>query len=350
VVYEFPTTPDLSVTYNGPILPQAGVFQIVVGATDGREPIWSDPKDLEVKEGPPEVTGIELNPASITRAQPFTVSWPRVLNPGIWTTYKVRIAYHQSYGGTVVWESPETPDLSVTYNGPALPQAGVFEIFVISNDGKNTTKSQPKPLEVKAGPPQVKDIIVNPNPITPTQSFTVSWPRVVNPGIWTTYKVRLRYHQSYGGLVVWESQETPGPVGDLQRPGVCRRAGTFQVLVASMDGSPEPTWSEPVSLVVKDDPPKVTNIAFDPPIVRAGSAFTVSWPRVVNPGIWTTYRVEVHNHWDYGYKLIWTSPDTADISVPYTGPALGPGIYHVVVFSMDGSKTTGSDRVPLTVQ
>jgi hypothetical protein len=349
VVWESATTPDLSVTYDGPILPQAGVFQIVVGATDGGEPKWSDPVDLEVKEGPPEVTGIDVNPPSITRALPFTVSWQRVLNPGIWTTYKVQICYHAKYGGKLVWESQETTDLSVTYNGSALPQAGVFEIFVISNDGKNTTKSLAKPLEVREGPPMVNDISVNPNPITRRQPFTVSWQRVVNPGIWTTYKVRLRYHLSYGGLVIWESSETPDLSMAYNGP-VLPQAGTFQVLVASMDGSSEPTWSEPESLVVKDDPPKVTNVVFDPPIVPAGSAFTVSWPRVVNPGIWTTYRVEVHNHWDYGYKHIWTSPDTPDVSVNYTGPALGPGTYHVVVFSMDGSKTTGSDRVPLTVQ
>jgi GDSL-like Lipase/Acylhydrolase family len=347
LIWESQHTPDLSVTYNGPRLPQTGIYHIVVVSMDPTGETASEPVELEVRGGPPKVTGIGVQPASISRGQPFTVTWPRVVNPGIWTTYKVQLRYHQNFGFGVVWESAPTTDLSVTYNGPRLPQAGVYHVVVVSMDGTSETLSDPIPLPVADGPPKVTGIGV-PAMIQRTAPFTVTWPRVVNPGIWTTYKVQLRYHQSFGFGLLWESAATTDLSVTYNGPTL-PQTGIYHVVVVSMDGTSE-TPSDPVPLPVHDGPPKVTGIALEPSAITAGGAFSVSWPRVVNPGIWTVYRVEVHHHSGYGFGLVWRSPETVDLSMPYTGPALTPGVYHVVVISTDGSHETMSDVASLEVR
>jgi hypothetical protein len=100
---------------------------------------------------------------------------------------------------------------------------------------------------------------------------------------------------------------------------------------------------------VRPPPPKVTSITLAPSTIQRGGSFATRWPRVSNPGIWTSYRVEVHHHQAFGFGLVWTSPETIGLTMPYGGPALTPGVYHVVVYSDDGTFDTMSDVVPLTV-
>jgi hypothetical protein len=115
-----------------------------------------------------------------------------------------------------------------------------------------------------------------------------------------------------------------------------------------MDGT-HTTFSDAVPLDVNGGPPKVTGITLTPSTLSRGGSFTTRWPRVNNPGVWTWYRVEVHHHQGFGFGLVWRSPETTDLEMPYAGPPLAPGIHHVVVFSDDGTYDTMSDVVPLTV-
>jgi LmbE family N-acetylglucosaminyl deacetylase len=344
LIWESAPTPDLSVTFNG-TLPQAGTYNIVVVSMDGTYETPSDPIPLDVNGGPPKVTGISIQPSPVVLGQPITVSWPRVVNPGIWTTYRVEIHNAVGYGFGLVWKSQPTPDLSVTYTD-TLPQTGTYNIVVFSMDGTYETMSDIIPLDVNQGPPKVTGISINPSSASLGQPFTVSWPRVVNPGIWTTYKVRIHYALAYGFKLIWESQPTPNL--SVTYDGALPQAGTYNIVVVSTDGTHD-TPSDPVPLDVNGGPPKVIGVSIDPPNISIGNPFTVHWARVYNPGVWTWYRVEVHHHLNYGFGLVWRSPDTIDLSMRYGGPALDAGIYNIVVVASDGTYESMSDIVPLQV-
>ncbi|AKJ27953.1 GDSL-type esterase/lipase family protein [Caldimonas brevitalea] len=99
---------------------------------------------------PPAPEGVAVTPRHTRRGSPFTVSWARVDNPGIWTEYKVQVRYHRAYGYGLVWESPRTtPQLSMAYSGPALPINGVYHVVVVAKDmyGLEST-SDPVPLTI----------------------------------------------------------------------------------------------------------------------------------------------------------------------------------------------------------
>jgi lysophospholipase L1-like esterase len=348
LIWESPETPDTSFTYNGPPLPQTGVYHIVVVATDGTNSTPSDPVPLTVGDGPPKPGGIVVQPHAVRRDQPFSVSWERVVNPGIWTPYRVRVRNHRDFGFAVIWESPETPYTSLVYSGAPLPQNGVYHITVVATDGTFETESEPVPLIVGDGPPKPTGIAVAPAAVRRNEPFTVSWQRVNNPGVWTPYKVRVHNHFAYGGALIWESPETPDTSWTYNGPPL-PQAGIYHIVVASLDGTFE-SASDPVPLTVSDGPPKPTGIVLSPPVVTRDQRFTVSWQRVDNPGIWTPYRVRVHNHFAYGGALIWESPETPDTSFTYNGPPLPQtGIYHVVVVATDGTFESPSDLTPLQV-
>jgi GDSL-like Lipase/Acylhydrolase family len=348
LVWESQETPDLSVTYDGPPLPQSGVYHIVVVSTDGTNETPSEPVPLEVTDGPPAPTDVRVDPPVVARNQPFTVTWPRVVNPGVWTPYKVQVRYHANFGFGLVWESPVTPDLSVTYDGPQLPQAGVYHVVVISTDGTYDSMSLPVPLEVH-DPPRPTGVAVSPSSVVFDQPFTVSWPRVVNPGVWTTYKVQVRYHQNFGFGLIWESAETPDLSVTYSGPTLPIE-GVYAIVVVSTDGT-NSSMSEPVPLELHHaGPPRPTDVVVDPPSITANQPFTVSWPRVVNPGVWTTYKVQVRYHQNFGFGLVWESPETPDLSVTYDGPPLPQaGTYAIVVVATDGTNNSPSDPMPLVV-
>jgi hypothetical protein len=124
----------------------------------------------------------------------------------------------------------------------------------------------------------------------------------------------------------------------------------YHVVVLTLDGTYE-TMSEPTALEVRSTvgPPKPTSVAVTPSSILPGQTFFVTWPRVSNPGVWTTYKVQIRNHKNFGFGLIWESAPTADIAIGYSG-RLEPGIYHVVVVAMDGTYSVSSDVVPLEVR
>jgi hypothetical protein len=362
LVWESPTsTPNLSLAYSGPPLPQSGVFHVVVVAVDqfGHETM-SDPTPLQVTDAPPpppKVKNIRLAPGMIGRAGGFIATWDRVFNPGVWTEYVVQLRTHHDFGFTLVWQSTgTTPNLSVTYDGPKLPQAGVYDVVVIARDSYGRdTMSDPVPLVVnETVPPPLptQNVHVSPSAMARNGSFTVTWDRVPNPKIWTAYKVQLRTHPSFGYALVWESSETTDLALTYSGP-VLAQSGVYAVVVVARDSFGLQSMSAPVLINVQQDPappPPPVNVHVFPSTVTRNSVFTTSWDRVVNPGIWTTYKVQVRNDANFGFGLIWESPSTTNLSFAYTGPTLPQnGVYNVVVVAQDVfNHQTMSEPVPIT--
>jgi lysophospholipase L1-like esterase len=298
--------------------------------------------------GPPAPTGVVVAPNVVGPTTPFTVSWNRVVNPGVWTTYKVQIRNHRDFGFALVWESPDTDATSLRYGGPALGP-GVYHVVVLSRDGSHERMSVEVPLEVRAsvGPPAPSPTVA-PGKVRPGDPFFVTWPRVVNPGIWTTYKVQVRNHQSFGFALVWESAETADLA--LAYTGPPLGLGVYHIVVVARDGTYEtPSAPTPLEVLPYVGPPKPTGVLVRPPAITPGMTFFTTWDRVVNPGIWTTYKVQLRNHLSFGFALLWESPETADTAVRYDGPRLGLGTYHVVVVARDGMFETSSDVAELRV-
>ena len=258
VIWESGTTPNLSLTYNGPMLTQAGVYAVVVVARDinGLENM-SAPTYLTVQQDPappPPPTNISLAPSTITRSGTFTAEWDRVVNPGIWTTYKMQVRNNPNYGFGLLWESASTANLSLKYTGPTLPQNGIYNVGIVAQDTfGRTTMSEPLPLTVRdvpPPPPAPSNISLTPSTITRSGSFTALWNRVDNPGIWTDYKMQVRYHQSYGYGLVWQSS-TWTPDLSLKYTGpTLPQAGVFQVVIVAHDIFGQQTMSAPVTLTV----------------------------------------------------------------------------------------------------
>ncbi|HMJ13412.1 MAG TPA: hypothetical protein VK524_18465, partial [Polyangiaceae bacterium] len=264
-------------------------------------------------------------------------------------TYKVQIRNHKNFGFKLIWESPETSNTSFPYFGPPLG-FGVYHVVVLALDGTNQTMSNEVPLEVRpsVGPPKPAPPAVTPGMVTPSMPFFITWARVNNPGVWTTYKVQVRQHKNFGFGLVWESASTANTGVAYTGPSLA--LGVYHVVVLAMDGTYE-TMSDPSQLEVRSSvgPPKPTNVAVTPNSVLPGQTFFVTWPRVTNPGVWTTYKVQIRNHFNFGFGLIWESAPTADVAIGYTG-RLEPGQYHIVVVAMDGTYQVSSDIVPLTVR
>jgi lysophospholipase L1-like esterase len=338
-------------TYDGPPLDLAGVYHVVVFAVDAHyQKTMSDPVELTVG-GPPRVSSVAVAPAGpIGRSQLFTVSWPRVDNPDVWTTYRVELRHHRDFGGAVVWRSAETAGLEATYTGPSLDRAGTYQIFVVTLDGQGESESEPLDLPVlDGGPPRPAAVVVEPRPLGKNGLFEVRWDRVNNPGVWTPYRVELRTHRDFGYGLVWASAETPNThvtySGDT-----LPFTGIYHVVVVALDGTLEAA-SEPVELEVHEGgPPRPTGVRVTQAPIGRSQLFTVAWDRVDNPGVWTPYRVEVRYHRAFGYDLVWKSGETPATEVIYTGDTLpAAGTYHVVVVALDGTYEAASTPVELVV-
>jgi hypothetical protein len=356
------TTPGLTLTYDGPRLPQAGTFHVVVVARDiyGQETM-SAPVPLDVQERvPPPLPpqNIRVSPGVVWRSGGFTVEWDRVVNPKVWTEYEVQLRYHQAFGFGLVWRTANTtPGLSVTYDGPLLPQAGVYHVVVVARDVYGqSTMSAPVPLEVRDDPPAPlppQNVRVFPNTITRTGTFVVAWDRVTNPGIWTEYKVQLRNHQAFGFGLVWETAgTTPGLSASYTGPALAN--GVYHVVVVARDQFGQETMSVPVPLTVMNrpaPPPPPRNIQLLPGTIPRNGSFTAVWDRVTNPGIWTDYRMQVRYHQAFGFGLVWQSPASAEVSARYAGPMLPQaGVFHVVIVARDVfGQETMSAPIALTV-
>ncbi len=352
------TTPNLSLTYDGPRLPQSGVYDVVVIARDiyGQETM-SEPVPLSVQDQIPPplpVNNLRVQPNAMLRNGSFTATWDRVPNPKVWTQYKLQLRTHQSYGFKLLWESATTADLSVTYNGPVLPQTGTYALVVVARDAfGQETISAPVSLNVQAdppAPPPATNIRVLPNPMTRSGKFTVAWDRVVNPGIWTTYKIQLRNHFNYGFGLLWESPATANLSLTYTGPALANN-GVYNVVVVSQDtvfGGQ--TMSEPIPLSVMDvpaPPAAPAHLRLLPDTISRSGPFSAVWDRVNNPGIWTTYKLQLRYHQAYGFGLIWESALTPDLQLKYTGPALPQaGVFQVVVVAHD---TFGQEKMSAPV-
>jgi hypothetical protein len=209
----------------------------------------------------------------------------------------------------LIWESVETDATSMGYYGPPLG-LGTYHVVVLSRDGTNETMSGEVPLQVRpsVGPPKPAPPVARPGIVKPGMPFFITWDRVVNPGVWTTYKVQVRQHKDFGFGLVWESAPT-SDTGILYG-GPTLGLGTHHVVVVALDGTYE-NPSEPSLLEVRSyvGPSKPTGVALTPNVVPPGSPFFVTWSRVVNPGVWTTYKVEVRNHFGFGFHRLWDSRD-----------------------------------------
>lgn len=190
---------------------------------------------------------------AVWRSDRFRVNWDRVPNPKVWTTYKLELRYHRAFGGTRVWESPvATRDLSAVYEGPVLPQEGTFQVVVVAIDplGQRTESA---PLDVVAinPPPPPRPVISGyvPHVSLVDGSAILFWERMQQPGVWTTYKMRVHYHTSFGYGLIWQSTEPLTTTFDVY-PGPFPQEGTFSAVVVAEDSFGQRTESLPVDLHV----------------------------------------------------------------------------------------------------
>jgi hypothetical protein len=258
LVWESSETTDLALTYSGPVLAQSGVYAVVVVARDsfGLQSM-SAPVLINVQQDPappPPPVNVHVFPSTVTRNSVFTTSWDRVVNPGIWTTYKVQVRNDANFGFGLIWESPSTTNLSFAYTGPTLPQNGVYNVVVVAQDVFNhQTMSEPVPItamNLPARPPAPANILLSPTTITCAGQFTALWNRVNNPGVWTEYKMQVRYHQSFGFGLVWEMPLTTPNVSASYTGPALPQAGVFQVVIVARDIFGQETMSAPVNLTV----------------------------------------------------------------------------------------------------
>jgi len=362
LVWQSPkSTPDLRIEYDGPVLPRTGVYQLVVTAVDPfRQRSPSDPVELTVDDvapPPPAPGNVRVVPEVIGRDGGFIASWARVVNPGIWTEYRLELHEHEAFGGALVWQSPQTPNLEVVYDGPRLERSGTYQVVVVARDPfGQEARSAKIPLHVNDQvPPPLppENVRIWPGVMQLDGEFLVAWDRVPNPKIWTDYKVELRTHVNFGFQLIWESVFTPDLLVGFQ-DGPLPQSGVYHVVVVARDIYGQLRSSAPKELVVQDapvGPPAPGNIRVFPNTVPQNAQFQIHWDRVVNPGIWTDYQVEIHEDYRYGGKLVWESAWTPNISLAYGSPPLPKkGVYNVVVVSRDiYGKETPSAPVLLTV-
>jgi hypothetical protein len=123
-------------------------------------------------------------------------------------------------------------------------------------------------------------------------------------------------------------------------------SGKLMLKIASRVCDPKaPTPPSPSQPLAQPADVRVT-----PSTIARDQPFTVSWtPTGASPD--TTYTVEVHEHVDSGYALVWRSPSISGRSVTYAGtPLPKAGLYHVVVIARDGTRTSTSERILLDVR
>ena len=110
------------------------------------------------------------------------------------------------------------------------------------------------------------------------------------------------------------------------------------------------TTAKPPSEPAQAQLPKPGAVRITPSTIGRDQPFTVSWmPSPAHPD--ATYTVEVHEHVDFGYALVWKSPAISGRSLTYSGtPLPKPGLYHVVVVARDGEREATSERILLDVR
>jgi hypothetical protein len=126
-------------------------------------------------------------------------------------------------------------------------------------------------------------------------------------------------------------------------------------------GTPPPVDAGPPPVVDAGPPPVVdagnnptpsnrpTNVVVDPSAIEGGQRFVVSWaPVTTDPN--ASYSVQVRNHVDVGFGLVWESPWIVGRALAYNGPPLRAGRYQVIVVARTRNGDVSSDRVNLEVR
>lgn len=299
----------------------------------------------------------DIQPRLIGQNGGFIAKWDRVPNT-VWTFYKVEIYTHPQFGGVKVAESELTPNVDLTFMGSSekLKFTGTYHVVLVAQDWYGQT-SRTAPIELN-----VVDYI--PAPLPPTNvrlsstdiwrsgNFTVTWDRVPNPGVWTTYKVEVRTHPAFGGIPVWTS---PEPIAfelkETYPGGTLSFAGDYHVVVVAEGGGGR-SESAPVVLHASTPPPPpapvITRIVPNP--IGTLDKFTVGFTRAQQPGVYTEYRMVVSPLW--GFNAIWDMPNTTpNTEIQYGGPGFpGTGVYSVTVIARDSfGQEMASSPVNITV-
>lgn len=291
---------------------------------------------------PPKPTNISVTPGTISSAERFRVTWARVDSP-IWTEYRLQVQEHTGFGGRVVWASDKTtPNLSMDYAGPTLDTPGVYQVVVVAVDiSGQEMKSDPVDFTVSGPVPppvQVQNFRFSPTTIGQAGGFVATWDRVPST-VYTFYKVQLRTHKSYGDHLVWESELSADLTTTFAGPRLAV-PGVYHVYIIARDWHGQETTSPPHELTVLEKEPAPlppANVRVEPRSATLDRPFTVVWDRVPNPNVWTTYKVHVRTHPEFGHALEWESTDWTD-GLNATCPAHElpqAGIYEVRVLARD---------------
>lgn len=149
-------------------------------------------------------------------------------------------------------------------------------------------------------------------------------------------------------------QNTVNRSGYLNLSSVDGSTGKVEVVIQSRQcsiGAPDDSsTSDETTKPVDTALPKPSGVRVTPSSVRQDQPFRIVWNQDDDAPEGTTYAVELHEHYDFGYALLWRSAELTSSTTVYNGPALAkPGAYHVVVIAKNGNRTVSSDRVLLTV-
>lgn len=118
-------------------------------------------------------------------------------------------------------------------------------------------------------------------------------------------------------------------------------------------GPPPPADAGPPPVVDAGNNPaptnRPTNVIVDPSAIESGQRFAISWlPVGTDPN--ASYSVQLRNHVDVGFGLVWESPWIVGRGLVYNGPPLRAGRYQLIVVARTRFGDVSSDRVNLEVR
>jgi Ca-activated chloride channel family protein len=291
---------DDSVEIRAPADP--GLYEVRYVLDEGSKTLASTP--VEVVEAEQTVSA----PASVTFGTEFTVTWGETVNPRDWITI---VPVGADEGDYLAFQRVQGDD-SVEIRAPADP--GLYEVRYVLDEGSKTLASTP--VEVV----EAEQTVSAPASVTFGTEFTVTWGETVNPRDWITI---VPVGAEEGDYLAFQRVQGDDSV-EIRAPA---DPGLYEVRYVLDEGS-KTLASTPVEVVEAEQSVSA------PAIVRAESAFTVTWSETINPRDWITIVPVGAEEGDYLAFQRVQGNDSVELQAPAE-----PGLYEVRYVLDEGSKT-----------
>ncbi|GAB5429848.1 MAG: hypothetical protein Devi2KO_33070 [Devosia indica] len=295
----------------GTFVPAQDADELRNAMTQVQAVIQTAPEPQPEPEPEPEPEAPEQTvsaPATVTFGTEFTVTWGETINPRDWITI---VPVGAEEGDYLAFQRVQGDD-SVEIRAPADP--GLYEVRYVLDEGSKTLASTP--VEVV----EAEQTVSAPASVTFGTEFTVTWGETVNPRDWITI---VPVGAEEGDYLAFQRVQGDDSV-EIRAPA---DPGLYEVRYVLDEGS-KTLASTPVEVIEAEQSVSA------PAIVRAESAFTVTWSETINPRDWITIVPAGAEEGDYLAFQRVQGNDNVELQAPAE-----PGLYEVRYVLDEGSKT-----------